>query len=70
MWGGNVRGNKMKLIDRMRTYTVEQMAFVLTIVVREKVFPNIPDMPIGYEMDEESKILYKALIAFLNMEVE
>lgn len=60
----------MRIIDRMRTYTIEQMAFVLTVVVREKVFPSMPDMPIGYEMDEESKILYKALIAFLNVEVK
>lgn len=60
----------MRIIDKMRTYTTEQMAFVLTVVVREGVFPSMPDMPIGYEMDEESKILYKALIAFLNVEVE
>ena len=60
----------MKLIDRMRTYTTEQMAFVLTVVVRDKVLPHKPEMPIFWKMDEKGKILYKALIAFLNMEVD
>lgn len=60
----------MKLIDRMRTYTTEQMAFVLTVIVRDKVLPNMPEMPMFWEMDEKGKILYKALIAFLNTEVE
>lgn len=59
----------MKLIDRIRTYTTEQMALVLTFMVREKRLLNMPEMPMFWKMNEKGKILYKTLIAFLNTEV-
>ena len=59
----------MKLIDRIRTYTTEQMALVLTFMVREKRLLNMPEMLMFWKMNEKGKILYKTLIAFLNTEV-
>ena len=58
----------MKLIDKIKTYNAEEMAYWLTCMARRKVLPT--DINTDWKMDEESTYLFKALVAFLTAEVD
>ena len=58
----------MKLIDKIKTCNTKEMAYLLTCMIRRKVLPT--NINIDWKMDEESTYLFKALVAFLNTEVD